>query len=926
MTRAMTGLMVGALLLSPGVARSEWGAPPVEQWTVADSLEGSDTERPPHGEWATQERAAVGTGLTRFWSQRVTPGEQGPAQRVSVAFTVEQSSGRDGRLPGGCQRWGFHWGENLPGWDAGVILRWRDPLHFYRVQVSAHRGEIALWDSTGGFLQLIPCDLSVGTRHDLDILADGAHFVASLDGRRVMDYWDRTLPHEGGRLGLGVLSSTVRFEDFEVQAFEPSGRRAPPHEPSFHIETTEGLMLGHPAFGQEPAEGVIIFDGREPVIRYWQQGLDPKYKGNRGALFQEAVRLRPGWRPEYYAWVGPKVNLRVLPLVGELPAGLAVQEQGERLVFDFTLEEPGVAHADETCTISWDAERGAYAYRYDVRVRFLYEEPTNFWYFEITDPLTYNNRAPGAGVQHRWNWAGHQWHVFQGPDGDWQRYPLIDYLSPDFNNQPSRWGDLTSFLYPDPAVCPTWRIEMGWEPEPEREFRLGLCHWGYDFHQKEEGAHIKLQPGTERDYTLTLTGMSPAEAEQAFAASELAPKVRASEDVYAAFDPGGTTFDLTSTRAEPTSTMVWEEGEVEGGVGRDDSHSLRIDGPANARVQVYQYAVEQFAERWWLRGWVRSQDVRGRGLQARIKYSYGPEPEQVFYIGARGTSDWTPFSFVTDVLKRRDSTTLTFELDGVGRVWLDDVALTALDEGEQPEVTVFEVPEGLEPAEDRVIDLAMSEEPLRAIYDESRHGHALYLDGPAWVEEEGRGLLRFDGVDDAGILPIKPILEPLRGAVDDINQRTVFPLAEFSYELWLRPAEMPEEETRMSVFHFRRYPRVWLDEANAPENHLRLVYLNQVYRAEEIKFEQMIPVGEWTHLVFTHGDGVARMYVNGEMADEMAYDADAMGFEFFAYTWQFHVGGWYSERDYYAGDMGPLRLHTSALTPEQVRRAYEEEW
>ena len=417
------------------------------------------------------------------------------------------------------------------------------------------------------------------------------------------------------------------------------------------------------------------------------------------------------------------------------------------------------------------------------------------------------------------------------------------------------------------------------------------------------------------------------EAHEAFAASEVAPKVRASEAIYATFDPTGTTFEQTSRRDEPTATMVWEEGAPDHSIGREDTHSLRIDGPANAKVQVYQYAVEQFADRWWLRGWVKSEDVGGRGLQARIKYSYGPEPEDVFYIGARGTSDWVPFSFVTDVLTRRDSTTLTFELDGTGQVWLDDVALTALDEAERPDVTVVEVPEGLEPAEDRVIDIAMTAKPLKAIYDDSRHGHALYLDGPEWVEEDGRGFIRFDGVDDTATLPIKPILAPLRGMPDDINQLTVFPLQAFSYEMWMRPEAVPEGGGLMEVLSFRFFPRLRLDTGGpAGAGELRLVYLNQVYRAEEIKFIDVIPIGEWTHVVATHADGVARLYLNGELKQEAAYSTDAMGFEFFAYTLEYHVGHHFAKSAWYAGDIGPIRLHTSALSEEQVKQAYEAAW
>jgi len=99
---------------------------------------------------------------------------------------------------------------------------------------------------------------------------------------------------------------------------------------------------------------------------------------------------------------------------------------------------------------------------------------------------------------------------------------------------------------------------------------------------------------------------------------------------------------------------------------------------------VEEYAVEQHATQWWVRGWTRSKGVAGRGLQLRVKYSYAAGPEQVFYLDGRGDRDWTWFSYVTDVLKQRDCTDIRLELDGFAQVWIDDVAVSALTDGSLP--------------------------------------------------------------------------------------------------------------------------------------------------------------------------------------------------------------------------------------------------
>ncbi len=72
----------------------------------------------------------------------------------------------------------------------------------------------------------------------------------------------------------------------------------------------------------------------------------------------------------------------------------------------------------------------------------------------------------------------------------------------------------------------------------------------------------------------------------------------------------------------------------------------------------------------------------------------------------------------------------------------------------------------------------------------------------------------------------------------------------------------------------------------------------------------------------THADGVAAFYINGEKLEEQAYDTESLGFEWFAYTQQFHVGSWYGKKDYYQGDVGAIRLYTRSLNSEEVGALY----
>ena len=880
-------------------------AAPLQEWTEARTLQVVPGAKAPFGTWSERDGLITAKGTQRCWSTRLAPGDAGPNAKISVGFNIKASSKQPWRMANrpACVRWGHYWYENAPGWDVGVVLRYKDPLNFYRVQLSAHRNDLTLWDSTGEYLQRVGCKIKLGKRHTLEVIARGAHIQAKLDGKDVLDYWDRTLPHENGQAGLAVWQSTVAFDRFNVATLEPETKPMPKHQPNFRLKTV--------------GKQVWVIDGNEPICRFMKITF-----ANKGALYMGTVKLKPGWRSSYYTWIGPGISPNkgsyVLPLVGELPEAFDVKKQGETLEFHFKTDRPDTANAEHRFTIRYDAKRGTYRYEDRTSVQFTFKPPYRLNAFELIDPLTFNNRDPGPEVVHRWNWAGHQWHVFKGPKGDTERYPLIDYLS-RYGGAKTHWGRFTDFLYPDPAACPTWEIDLKWTPHPKRDFRLGLCHWGYDFHHTERGPSMPVEPKSVRDFTVVMTGLPPGEAHATFKKSKIAEQTATSPDRFANFDPSGCTFDRTSTRQQPTHTMVWEQGEPDSSVGRRDSYSLRIDGPDRARVQIYQYAVEQNARQWWVRGWFKSKGVGGRGLQLRMKYSYSAKPEQIFYIGGRGDHDWTPFSFVTDVLKQRDCTDLTLELDGPGTVWIDDVAISAILDGKTPKTTVFAEPKDLVARKDMVIDLAMSVKPGRGVYDSSHNGHHLMLEGePAWKQENGRGFLQLDGIDDGGFIFLRPTIEPLGQGHD-----RQFPLKAFSYEVWFRPlTPTPENKARqMMIFHYRFNPIMRLEAFK--KDSCQLYYQNDQFKAEQIRFKESIRLNRWHHVVATHGtDGKVAFYVDGKLAGEASHKAGGL-YLFFAYTWKYSVGRWWFDKSrQFHGDLGPFRLHTKALSAAEVAERF----
>jgi len=882
---------------------------PLSEWTEGRTLEVVRGSKPPFGTWSEKDGKLLARGAAACWSTRLLPGNQGSSSEVSVRFAVKESSKAAFRIAPG-SRWGYHWGENEPGWDFGVVLRWTDALNFYRVQLSASRGELALWDSTGGFLQWVDCPVKLGQAHTLKVVQHAARFQVTLDGKPVLTYYDRAVPHVDGQVGLSVWKSTVQVDRFDAGRATAQPTPLPDHKPDLALKP----------FGRS----VLVMDGHEPITQFWTFHRD-----KRAILKMSHVKLMPGWRSVYGTWIGPRVwpgsQYGVLPLaareggMGKLPDAFKTVRQGEQLVVTFTNAEPNVATVPIRMTVDYDAKHGVYRYEFEADVTFTGGPEQKLKCLELFDPLTYNNRSPGPEVVHRWHGAGHKWMLYQGPGNRWERFPLIDFLG-GFSNQPSRWSKNTSLLYPDPVVCPVFQTELGWKQPEKRRNLIGLCHWGYDFHHKIEGP-VDVTSKTKRPYRFVFTGMRPEQAKPLYEKSVVGIKVAESKDVFAVFEPAGCTFTKTISRQDPKGeTMPWYGGVVDTSVGRKDRGSLRIDGPDQTRVQIYQHAIETKAKQWWVRGWVKSKDVVGRGLQMRVKYSYDAEPMQLFYIGARGTCDWTYFSFLTDAFKRPDSSELLFELDASGQIWLDDVAVSAVTDGKTPKVTLVPEPTGMTPSRELMIDLPLTTKPGKGVYDASQNGHHLLLDGPTWMQEQGRGFLRFDGKDDLGRIPVKEPLAPLKFRAND----TWFPLKAFSYELWARVRDDGEKKlTLQSLFHHRRNPYM---RVRWRKGKWILLYTNNRHQGEQISMQADIQANQWLHIVVTHGNGKVILYVNGKPAGEATYGDKSRGFTFACYTKQYHVGCFYSGHPWFRGDIGPFRLHTKALSPKEVSERLRSSW
>jgi len=695
----------------------------------------------PNGSWAQQKDAIVATGTAAPWTVR-TVGDAGWTDyRLSAKVTIRTPGPKadypihhweyDRYLPRqwyppgshtGQFRYRYFAGEFDWGSDAALLFRYQDRENGYRVQLSTEYQELILWHGTGGYLQVVPCELEPGRTYAVQVLCRGQNIQVLVDGAKKIDYWHRTLPTLSGKVGMAAYRSTVAFQDVTVTAGEkvsgtfsakhptgPAGEKVPdtfspgmpPHKPVFTTRRWRTLRW--------------VFDGAEPICLMTVYKYDAK-AGRTGPLRFDFVKLLPGYRPQVHGWVGVKPAPLPPPKhsignVGHVRGGVeSVQAAGEgtdTLTLEFETDCPnGIMSARHTDELTFDAVRGVY--RHDITHDMTFKIEKKLWRVEVFDPLTYNNKEPGRGVKYRWLPAGQRWGLLGGEKGKIYRHPLSQSLHLAYQNNwhPAR-GKTFWMLYPSRAACPLWTHRMPGEP-----YEMGVCHWGYDFHQRvlwgKKGRAFK--PGDKLRAQMVMTGCPPAEAERMFLKSTLHPnheqyKTRPLSQLpkrlwknvvpdafaFPVLDPAGVDFTRLYNIREPF--IGWYFGgkyTVDKTVGHNDSYSLRLDGPAFSQATIYHHMIDGYAKRYLCTLWLKTRGVTGPGPVIELFRKAGPfDISDTVKTNIAGDTGWQQITFVTKMLTAvrpaYDGTEFRLSLTGAGQVWMDDLSIRPIGKGEQVE-------------------------------------------------------------------------------------------------------------------------------------------------------------------------------------------------------------------------------------------------
>ena len=107
--------------------------------------------------------------------------------------------------------------------EAGIIVRFQDPNHFYVVRANALEDTVQLYRVVEGVHHVVTSknvQVESGKWHPLDIMIDDVHVTVFFDGQQLFDVRDDTFP-TAGKIGLLTKSDGVTlFDDLQVTVLD----------------------------------------------------------------------------------------------------------------------------------------------------------------------------------------------------------------------------------------------------------------------------------------------------------------------------------------------------------------------------------------------------------------------------------------------------------------------------------------------------------------------------------------------------------------------------------------------------------------------------------------------------------------------------------------------------------------------------------
>jgi hypothetical protein len=637
---------------------------------------------------------------------------------------------------------------SLGGYEAGLILRHQSPQKFYRVAISSLWKEIILWRPSGGVVQAVAFPFEAGQTYHLAAECRGPHIGVQVDGKPLIDWWDTADAVESGRVGLARKEGESYFAAVKIDPLAAPAARPPAHTPRFHERSWHNLRF--------------FFDGNEPLFTLKADNV------------LDLMKFRPGYRPILYTF--NFITDHALFYPAQVQKFTRVQD-GAQLIIETTGVDPR-AKSGVTCTarlvVSYDAVRDLYTYDHTCTTHIPEQaagKAASVW--DHGDPV-FLGGVGGANTRDPHNpQPTYQWTVFQAADGNFYKVPLNHNLHFDGASEtgggPCQAGGFGMVAVGDPVLSPLVRV-----PERSAGFadRNGFAHcwWAYDVHI---GFYPKLASGSgpachaqvERlgrggFYPPTVNGRvlpgdyrtrviyggvnaSDAQGLLAKAAFYKPYNLDVKIPVYTAGIGFTEPFDKVVLLASPhPEHRIWA-GTIDDQVARNDRCSLRLDGPTEAwTLTGSSYFTGAYSKKVRVSAWVKTRNVQGEGPAIGFR-RFDKRGEFEFHsTGITGTTDWTPFSYVTAFPAGCWGVTLYWRNSGTGTVWFDDFKIEPAEDAAAATARNYPV----RPADPDIVLNWDGQGDARGVLDGSGYGsHGKLYDQAAWVEDGGKRVIELSG-------------------------------------------------------------------------------------------------------------------------------------------------------------------------------------
>lgn len=593
----------------------------------------------------------------------------------------------------------YHYLNEEPGYDFGIMVRLANTGSFYRFQFSTKWNEVALWkegepetaaDEPGtpsGFFAAVKTGANIRLNRDyaFTVRAIGNRLELSVNGAVLLSYEDNVLPLTNNGWGVSVFNE-AEVQLTGLQALQGTGEIAAAvrNRPDFRVAK----------WHHGRSEATVIFDGDEPIAS----------QAHGSAAWLTDVKFKPGYRAQV-AWPFLFDNKfrtsmwKSLKVVDDTVVGTIVP----------SVKSAGAFKGGAEFTLRYDRATDSYSYDVASRTTFKRDDSElqvisrNSIYF--ANLYTYNpmpTTDPSVKVNYLdWSTASSPYRaaLVKLTDGKVYRWPVHHFYSSFVNpgypggsfwqswNEKMKLDKQTFFImYQDKVSCPTLEMISAGEDGGDYELVLDSCCQFWDMHfwyrPLRDGKPVtEFKAGQTFHQKYRIFGLPAVDADRLAKDSQLLPNLDpAAERPY--YVNGVNRFDQGGNVENTPGKLIWHGGAWDKGVGRGDNFSLRFDGNGSSNVFLGYNGSTAAAQKIRVSLWVKSEKPwNGPGVRLGVegRGRFGGSDRLFSDYVVPNEREWTQLVYDFPYPTYQE-VSLTIFSQGGGKVWIDDLEYQIIEE------------------------------------------------------------------------------------------------------------------------------------------------------------------------------------------------------------------------------------------------------